>query len=206
MPRISRALQRALILLAATAAALTLGLFAGIAPASAHVHVEADKTAPREWALLTFEVPNESENGSLTTQLTVAVPQGGSAMAESVPGWSVTLDRDVAAGTLRSVTWNAAPRGGVAPGQFALFRLSLKLPQTDNVSFPATQTYSDGTAVKWDESPRPDGSEPDHPAPMLTLAAEASPSRADDTARWLAIAALVIAAGAVGLTVIRTRS
>lgn len=127
-------------------------------------------------------------------------------MAEPVPGWTVTLDRDVAAGTVRSVTWSAAPGAGIAQNQFALFRLSLKLPQSDKVSFLATQTYSDGTAVKWDEAPRPDGGEPDHPAPMLTLAAEASPSQADDTARWLAIAALVVGAAAVGLTLIRTRS
>ena len=202
MTRISRVLQRALILFAVTAA---IGLFAGIAPASAHVHVEADETTPGQWALLTFQVPNESENGSLTTQLTVTMPAGMSAMAESVPGWTVALDRDIAAGTVRSVTWNAAPGAGIAQDQFALFRLSLKLPQTDKVSFPATQTYSDGTAVKWDEAPRPDGGEPDHPAPMLTLAAEASPAHSDDTARWLAIAAIVVGAAAVGLTLVRTR-
>ncbi len=206
MTRISRALQRALILLAATATSLTLGLLAYATPASAHVHVESDETTPGQWALLTFQVPNESENGSLTTQLSVTMPPATAAMAESVPGWTVKPDRDVSAGTVRSVTWTAVPGAGVAPDQFALFRLSLKLPQTDKLSFPATQTYSDGTAVKWDQGLLPDGGEPDHPAPTLTLAAEASPSHSDDTARWLAIAALVVGAGAVALTLVRRRS
>src|ERR1700738_4338602 len=105
MTRISRALQRALILVALSAAALTVGLLAGIPTASAHVHVDADDTVPGEGTTVTFQVPNESENGSLTTQLTVTMPAGTSAVGELVPGWPVKLDRDLAAGTVRSVTW-----------------------------------------------------------------------------------------------------
>ena len=47
----------------------------------------------------------------------------------------------------------------------------MQLPDTDTVSFPATQTYSDGSIVKWDQPPLPGGGEPEHPAPMLNLAA-----------------------------------
>jgi uncharacterized protein YcnI len=208
MTRISRALQRALILVALAAAALTVGLLAGIPTASAHVHVDADETVPGDETMVTFQVPNESENGSLTTQLTVTLPAGTSAMGELVPGWTVKLDRDLAAGTVRSVTWTANPGAGIPPDQFALFRVSLKLPQTDKVSFPAAQTYSDGSVVNWNQGPLPGGGEPDHPVPTLTLAkaAEASPSDTDDTARWLAIAALVVGAVAVTLTLVRRRS
>ena len=208
MTRISRALQRALILVALTAAALTVGLLASIPTASAHVHVDADETVPGEETLVTFQVPNESENGSLTTQLTVTLPAGTSASGELVPGWTVKLDRDLAAGTVRSVTWTANPGAGIPPDQFALFRVSLKLPQTDTVSFPAAQSYSDGSVVNWNQGPLPGGGEPDHPVPTLTLAkpAAASPSHTDDTARWLAIAALVVGAGAVTLTLVRRRS
>ena len=97
MTRISRALQRALILVALTAAALTVGLLAGIPTASAHVHVDADQTVPGEETMVTFQVPNESETGSLTTQLAVTLPAGTSAAGELVPGWTVKLDRDAMA-------------------------------------------------------------------------------------------------------------
>ncbi|HEY7051449.1 MAG TPA: YcnI family protein [Mycobacterium sp.] len=201
MHTISRALQRALILVGVGAAALV-----GAAPAAAHVRVDADHAAAGEWAMLTFRVPNESENGSLTTQLNIAMPQGTSAMVEGVPGWTVKSDRDVAAGTVRSVTWTANPGSGVAPDQFALFRVSLKLPQADTVSFAATQTYSDGTVVKWDQATSPGGGEPEHPAPTLTLPTDPAPTQSDDTALWLAVAALVVASAAVVLAVLRRRS
>ena len=206
MTRISRALQRALILAALATVISVLGLLAGIPRAGAHVTVDADKTVPGKWSVLTFEVPNESENGSLTTQLVIDLPTGTAASAEQVPGWTAKLDRDIAGGTTRSVTWTANPGTGIPPEQFALFRLSLKLPQTEKMSFPATQAYSDGAVVKWDQGPSADGSEPDHPAPTLTLTAAESSSNADALSRWLAIGALVAAALAIALTLVRRRS
>jgi uncharacterized protein YcnI len=201
MHAISRALQRALILVAVGAAAL-----ATAAPAVAHVRVDASHAEAGEWAMLTFRVPNESENGSLTTQLNIVMPQGTSAMVEGMPGWTAKSDRDVAAGTVRSVTWTADPGGGIAPEEFALFRVSLKLPKTDSVSFAAAQTYSDGTVVKWDQAPLPDGGEPEHPAPTLTLPTDAAPAAAaDNTALWLAVAALVVGVAGVALALVRRR-
>jgi uncharacterized repeat protein (TIGR01451 family) len=204
MTRISRALQRAVIPAAATAA-VTAALLADAAPASAHVHVDAAGATPGEETVLTFEVPNESENKALTTQLTVTMPPGTSAAAESMPGWTVKLDRDLAAGTVRSVTWTAVPGSGIGPDQFALFRVSLRLPKTDKVSFPAAQTYSDGTVVNWNQAPLPNGGEPDYPVPTLSLAGQAPPSH-DAAPLGLAIAALVVAAGALALTLILRRT
>jgi uncharacterized protein YcnI len=137
-----------------------------------------------------------------------------------MPGWTAKLDRDTASGTVRSVSWTAAPAAGIPPDQFALFRISVKLPDQASVTLPTTQTYSDGTVVKWDQAPLPGGAEPEHPAPELTLSAGAgqpehdmtpagpsvttqppvasaaagSVASADDTARWLGGAALVVAA------------
>ena len=203
MIRIFRALQRALIPAAATAA-VTAALLADAAPALAHVHVDAAGATPGKETLLTFEVPNESENKSLTTQVTVTMPPGTSATAESVPGWTVKLDRDLAAGTVRSVTWAAMPGSGIAPDQFVLFRVWLRLPKTDKVSFPAAQTYSDGTVVNWNQAPLPNGGEPDYPVPTLSLAGQAP--RSDAAPLGLAIAALVVAAGALALTLVRRRT
>jgi uncharacterized protein YcnI len=205
------------------AAALTAGLLTA-APASAHVHANADNPTPGSTSLVTFQVPGESDTGALTTELSVALPNVASARAEVMPGWTARLDRDTAAGTVRSVTWTAAPGVGISPDQFALFRISVKLPTTPTVSFPATQTYSDGKVVHWDQAPLPGGGEPEYPAPELELSGapagddhhnaqadhEAAPSvtassqaiapavaTSDNTARWLAGGALTVAAVAV---------
>jgi uncharacterized protein YcnI len=193
------------------------------APALAHVHVEADHAQPGAEATLTFEVPNESEKGAMTTELTVVLPNLTSVSTQQMPGWTARLDRDAAAGTVKSITWTAAPSAGIAPDQFALFRVAVMLPKSDSVSFPATQTYSDGTVVKWDESTPAGGAEPEHPSPTLaltgqtddehgaTVAAAPEPSNADaapapdDTARWLAGAGVALGLVAVGLTVWRRR-
>lgn len=239
MQPLTGARSRALIAVASTAA-FTSALAAGVltaAPAVAHVHVDAENPVPGTTSVLTFRVPGESENGALTTELRVELPDVTSARTEVMPGWTARLDRDVAAGTVSSVTWTAAPGVGISPDQFALFKISVRLPETPNVSFPTTQTYSDGTVVRWDQSPGPDGSEPEHPAPQLTLSsgtdgdghdhgqgaptvtsapAAAAPvagapagtgHAADNSARWLAGAALALSAAAVAVALTaRSRS
>jgi uncharacterized protein YcnI len=203
-----RASLRALIATTAVSAALVCGA----APAWAHVHVDADDPAPGSYSVLTFMVPNESEKGALTTQLTVELPNVASASTETMPGWTARLDRDVAAGTTRSVTWTAAPSTGIPADQFALFRISVKLPDQQSVNLPATQTYSDGQVVRWDQPPLANGEEPEHPVPALNLtgaghdeqaakpqAAQESAS-SDGTARWLAGAALVLGAVSVAFS------
>ena len=201
--------------LIAGAATVTLYLPAGTALAWGHVHASSDNTVRGGTAIITFRVPNESNTGAATTALTVTLPDVTSASTESMPGWTAKLDRDAASGTVRSVTWTAAPNGGIQADQFALFRISVQLPDADTVSFPATQTYSDGSTVKWDQPLLPGGGEPERPAPMLTLAAGPvvphdhhapaggsagqSKSPADNTARVLGGVALVLGLGALGL-------
>lgn len=218
----SRWISRTLIALAA-AVALYLGSAAQPPAAWAHVHASSDNAVRGAMAIVTFQVPNESNTGALTTALTVTLPNVASARTESQPGWTAKLDRDAASGTVRSVTWTANLTGGIGPDQFGLFRLSVKLPDADTVSFPATQTYTDGTVVKWDQPPLPDGGEPEHPAPMLTLAtspsgphqhhgspgsapAAARSNAADNAARLLGGAALVVAAAGVAIALIRRRT
>jgi uncharacterized protein YcnI len=200
---------RALFLTTAVSAALLIGA----APALAHVHVDADDdAAPGGYAMLTFKVPNESEKGASTTQLTVELPNVASASTEVMPGWTARLDRDVAAGTTRSVTWTAAPSAGIPPDQFALFRISVKLPDQQSVNFPATQTYSDGQVVKWDQAPLPNGDEPEYPVPTVNLSAGGhadataqAHGASDGTARWLAGGALVLAVVSIALAILGRR-
>jgi uncharacterized protein YcnI len=218
MRNIHRASSRALITTAAAGAVMSIAVLTGAGPASAHVHVDADGATPGSTSVLTFRVPGESEKGALTTEFSVALPNVASARTEVMPGWTARLDRDAAAGTVRSVTWTAAPSVGISPDQFALFNVSVTLPDQPTVTLPATQTYSDGTVVRWDQPPLPGGGEPEHPAPELKLTgapadghddheqsaapAATATARPDDTARWLAGGALVLAA--VGLVVALT--
>lgn len=216
---------------AAAAATLYLGSAAVIAPASAHVHASSDDAVRGGMAVVTFQVPNESTKGAATTALTVNLSNVTAVQAETQPGWTAKLDRDSASGTVRSVTWTAAPNGGIPVDQFGLFRISVKLPDADTVSFPATQTYADGSVVQWDQSPQPGGAEPSNPAPVLTLSEgtmpapshHASPSTttsttvaasqtekpratADDTARVLGGTALLFAAVGIAAALVTRRT
>jgi len=227
MSRHRNLVWRALIS-AAAIATLYLGSAAAIAPASAHVHASSDDAVRAGMALVTFQVPNESPTGSATTALTVDLSNVSSVQTEAQPGWTAKLDRDAASGIAHSVTWTAAPNGGIPVDQFGLFRISVKLPDADTVSFPATQTYADGSVVKWDQPSAPGGPEPSNPAPMLTLtggpaspathhphpASTTAPTAAaapetqksrpatDNTARLVAGAALLFGALGIGIALV----
>ncbi|TNC22033.1 YcnI family protein [Mumia zhuanghuii] len=138
------------------------------APASAHVGVDAPDAAKGGWSTLSFRVPTESDTAS-TTALTVTFPEGTDfeyVATRTKPGWTVSkVD-----GT--SVTWTAEKGNGIAPGEFDVFDLRVgPLPtDVDTLELPATQTYSDGTSVAWDQPTPENGEEPDRPAPVVTLA------------------------------------
>jgi uncharacterized protein YcnI len=223
-----RSLVLRVLISAAAATTLYLGSAAAIAPASAHVHASSDDAVRGGMALVTFQVPNESTTGAATTALTVDLSNVTSVQTQAQQGWTVKLDRDAASGIVHSATWTAAPNGGIPVDQFGLFRITVKLPDADTVSFPATQTYADGTVVKWDQAPAPGGAEPSNPVPMLTLTAGSMPppthhphptsstaptavatpatqkprAAGDNTARILSGAALFVGALAIGIALI----
>jgi uncharacterized protein YcnI len=208
-------------LLAGTAALVLVAA----APAAAHVGVDAPDATKGGWTTLSFRVPTESETAR-TTGLTVTFPEGTdfeSVATRTKPGWTVTkVER-------RSVTWRAQKGFGIAPGEFDVFEVRVgPLPtDADTVVFPATQKYSDGTTVVWDQPTEEGSAEPEHPAPVVTLAdaaedghgAHGAATAADDTTDraqaptdepagvdgWLVagIAVLALAFGALGATLVR---
>ncbi|MCK0091332.1 YcnI family protein [Rhodococcus sp. HNM0563] len=215
-------LIRAVVGSGATAALLLAG--SGIA--AAHVTVVAPGAEQGGYSVLTFRVPTESETAG-TTALTVELPGLRSARTEPLPGWTATVEKNPETQLATSVTWTADPGVEVGPGQFQQFVLSVgPLPEEDEVAFAATQTYSDGEVVAWDQIATGD-EEPEKPAPSLTLAASSgdghasgaahstdttatteSGSSTDNTARWLGGIGLVLGAlgAALGLgAVIRGR-
>ncbi|MDR7167686.1 uncharacterized protein YcnI [Nocardia kruczakiae] len=215
----STSLSRALV---ATGAAAGLALLAS-GTAAAHVTADAPGAAQGGYAVITFRVPTESATAS-TTKLTVALPQLSAARTEPVAGWTAKTEKNDK-NQFTSVTWTANPGNpGITPEQFQRFALAVgPLPKQDKISFPATQTYSDGKVVNWNEPMPAGGDEPEHPAPSVTLAAAGSDhdhaagmssdtdsdeSDSDNTARWLGGIGLVLGAlgAALGLgSLIRSR-
>jgi uncharacterized protein YcnI len=151
------------------------------APAWAHVTISPPSAPKGSDAVLSFNVPNESESAS-TTEVVIGFPTDHPiAVADVLPiaGWTskvdtvkvakpIQTDEGAVTEAVSQVTWSG---GTIEPGQFQQFTVSVGLPDdADSLEFKAKQTYSDGTVVRWIEA-ETGGQEPEHPAPVLTLTA-----------------------------------
>ncbi|GAA2637400.1 YcnI family copper-binding membrane protein [Paractinoplanes durhamensis] len=169
-------------LVAAVVGGLTLAL---AAPASAHVTVNPNTATPGGYTKVTFRVPNETDTAN-TTKVEINLPVDqpiASVSLKPLPGWTAEAVRSKLATPIKAhdteiteavtkITWTAQAGSEVKPGQFQEFDVSLgPLPESGQLIIKALQTYSDGTIVRWIDEPTTDGSEPEHPAPVLKLAA-----------------------------------
>jgi uncharacterized protein YcnI len=216
------------VVAAAMAGLLTLG----VGVASAHVTVSSTDASQGGYGKVTFRVPNESDTAS-TTKVKIQLPTKDPIASVSVlpvPGWTIVPtteklnppvkadDGDTIDQTISVVEFDAAKGGGIAPGQFQEFSLSLgPIPKTDALTFNVVQSYSDGKDVAWIEPTVAGAAEPEHPAPVLKLSAAsptaapaaASPVAASSSssgpALGLAIIALVVALVAVVLALLGRR-
>ena len=173
-----------------TAAAAVLAS-AGIA--SAHVSVSSPDAAAGGYGKVTLRVPNESDTAS-TVKIRVQLPTDtplASVSTQPVPGWTATATKaplktpvkDDDGNTINEavsvVEFDAAPGGGIGPGQFQEFSLSGgPFPDAATITFPVVQSYSDGSESAWIEPTVEGQPEPEHPAPVLSLSqgSAASPS------------------------------
>ncbi|MFC4243718.1 YcnI family protein [Gryllotalpicola reticulitermitis] len=216
-------LRAAVALATGTALALAVPL-----AASAHVRISPDTAVPGGYSYISFRVPTESATAS-TVGLTIQLPTDTpftSVSYEAVPGWTakvttstlakpVTIDGTKVTEAPTAVTFTATG-SGIAPGQFGVFTLSLGIvPKTGQVMLPATQRYSDGSVVKWNEPTPASGTEPQNPAPTLYIenappagdpslatsisAAPAPASASSSSSSGLTVAALSV--GGAGLVI-----
>lgn len=218
--------------IAAGLAAAAVAVLLGSTAASAHVHVDGEDATRGGYGVLTFRVPTESATAS-TTRLTVTMPKDtpiASASVQPVPGWTavvttaeldtpITTDDGRLTRSVSRIEWTAdGPGSAIAPGQFQQFAVSAgPLPDVAEVRFPTLQTYSDGTTVNWNEVAT-GSAEPEHPAPVLQLAAaagdepspaaseaaaaSASGAAGDTPALAVGIAAIVVAAAALVVAIV----
>jgi periplasmic copper chaperone A len=150
--------------------------------AQAHVTVQPGTVEGGGFSVVAFRVPNERDDAS-TTRLRVTLPKDqpiGSVQTTPVPGWKVStatrhLDKPIEMfgeqldTVVSEVTWTATA-GGIRPGQFQDFNLSLgQLPESGDLVFNTLQTYSSGEKVNWNQVSADPSVEPEHPAPILTI-------------------------------------
>ena len=177
-----------------TASFVGVLLLAG--PAAAHVTVKSTDAKQGGYATFTFLVPSEKDIA--TTKIEVAFPADaalGSVRTKPVPGWSAVITKtkpatplkDAHGGTIdlvvSAITWTAATGQGITASQFQEFAVSAgPLPKVDRLVFKTLQTYADGSVVRWiEQAPAGSTTMPDHPAPVLTLAAPAAAPAASPT-------------------------
>jgi uncharacterized protein len=82
-----------------------------------------------------------------------------------------TDDGPITEGIDRMVWTRASSAGGIKPGQFQDFPISVQIPGKagDKLTFKALQTYSNGEVVRWIGAPGADT-----PAPQVTVTAAAA--------------------------------
>ena len=178
----ARLVRALLALLAITAAVLAVG----VGTASAHVTANSTDAAAGGFGEINLRVPNERPDSSTVT-LRVQLPTDtplAFVSVKPVPGWTATTETtqldppvDVEGSQITEavsqITWTAdAADAAIAPGEYLSFSISAgPLPEAESLTLPAVQGYSSGEEVAWIE-PSVDGeAEPEHPAPVLDLAA-----------------------------------
>jgi uncharacterized protein YcnI len=188
---VNTSLHRALKTTAATAATAALLAF-GASAASAHVKVAPDDPAAGGYTHLTFNVPNESPTAK-TSKVQVMLPTDTpftSVSVKPLDGWTekvitselpkpVTVKGSTVTKAVSSVVWTADAAHQLGQNQYQSFALSVGvLPAAGTtITLPATQTYTDGSVVKWDQKASDGKAEPEHPAPsFVTTAEDGSPS------------------------------
>ena len=176
MNRSKRPIRRVAVFGALVASVLLVA-----APAWAHITIHPGSATKGSFEILSFSVPNESESAS-TTSVEVEFPTTTPIPFVSIQpktGWTYTVEKTTLPkpvktedGTITeavsTITWTG---GEIKPGEFELFTISAgPLPtKGKSISFPTTQTYSDGEVVNWNQKTPPGGEEPESPAPTLKL-------------------------------------
>jgi uncharacterized protein YcnI len=127
--------------------------------ASAHVRVSAPQAVTGQPATLDFRVPSEKEVAT-TIRVSVSVPTAVSVTAvDPKPGWAVQQGAG-------QIVWTADAQNAIQPDQATDFTVQVAaLPDQPSVAFDASQTYSDGSTVDWNQPNATD----QFPAPTLKL-------------------------------------
>jgi uncharacterized protein YcnI len=189
-------------------------LFASIA--SAHVSVMPKETTQGSYEMFTVRVPTEKDVPTVKVEVKFAVDAVAISRFEPKPGWNYELAKD-ASGKITGVTWTATG-DGLSKTEFGDFNMQGKVADAaTQITWKAYQTYKDGSVVEWVGA---DGS--DKPASVTTVTAKAAGAAADShgntdsaakassgvdskTSLYLSIAAVILGAASLIISLVRKR-
>ena len=130
--------------------------------ASAHVETDPGSVPAGSTVPIGFNVEHGCDDSG-TVKVEMQLPEGVTdPKMATVDGWTSTVDG-------RVITWT----GGPQPHDVALLlTVEMTFPNEPSrvLIFPLVQTCEQGE-VRWVDPPNPDGSEPEDPAPIVTLTA-----------------------------------
>ena len=156
-------MKRARVALTLIGAALSLVALAQ--PAFAHVEPDPGTVPAASTATITFNVEHGCED-SPTVKLEMKIADGVTDVKPAaITGWTSTVADGV-------ITWTGGPQ---PHDQELLVPVDMTFPNTPGATllFPLVQTCQQGE-TRWVDPPNPDGSEPEDPAPAITLTAAAA--------------------------------
>lgn len=170
--------------------------------ASAHVEVTPGQADPESFENFTFTALNESDEAS-TIKVEIALPTDTPLLSVTyapTPGWTTEVIRETLPTPVKMsgaeiteaatrIIFTADEGNGIRPGEFQQWLVALgPIPNTGQISFPATQSYDDGNVVEWSATPAEAKADSSlRPAPTLFVTDEptghaATESSEDDSA------------------------
>lgn len=166
-----------ILLRSGAASALAIGLIASAGAASAHVHVDPEDAGAGEATTLTFSFGHGCD-GSPTERLEIQIPES---VTEATPldadGWSfdTTTDSD---GRVATIVFTADTP--IPDHDEASVDIDVTIPDIEPgtvLEFPTVQVCPDGEAA-WVQTTA-DDTEPDYPAPAVTVTEGSGPVDAE---------------------------
>lgn len=156
-------MRKAGLLLAFLAALLAAPVFPGAA--GAHVEMTPSEAPAGKPVNLSFEIPHGCD-GAATTSLLVQIPEGAEDVAATaVKGWKAKTTPD-------TLTWVGGPLPDHEKKAFP-FRATIFGKKGETFAFKVIQKCEGGARTAWIQSSGA-GTEPEHPAPAVTLTSTAA--------------------------------
>ena len=194
----------------------------GVPTAMGHVTVNPEEATAGSFSRFAIRVP--TERPADTTSVSLRLPEGLFFVSfQPKEGWTreVKMEKIDPPVELFGTTYTervaevAFSGGEIGPGEFDEFGMSARIPDAEpgtELVFPAVQTYATGEVVRWIGEP-----DSETPAPRVTVLAApeegagAAGEGGDDSGRanlalGIALAALVIGVGALGVGLLRRPS
>lgn len=122
------------------------------AAAFAHVMVTPNQAGIGANTKFNVSVPNEKEVA--VTSVKLSVPKGVQNVQPNVlAGWDIAIDHD-GSGNVTAITWT----GTIPAGQREDFAFKAQTSASAGaLDWKASQTYADGTVIRWDQNPATSG-------------------------------------------------